>query len=77
MENITKERIWELLNILVDEIMNVECYKMEATIIKLFRLGFTRNELIFLDFPASEVCDLADEYEMYLPDKYSRYNVDV
>ena len=63
MENITKERIWELLNILIDKMVEDEGMKVRAVIMNLLELGFTRNEIIELNFSMSEVCDLADEYE--------------
>lgn len=63
MENITKERIWELLNILIDKMIEDEGMKARAVIMNLLELGFTRNEIIKLNFSMSEVCDLADEYE--------------
>ena len=63
MENITKERIWELLNILIDKMIEDEGMKARAVIMNLLELGFTRNEIIELNFSMSEVCDLADEYE--------------
>lgn len=63
MENITKERIWELLNILIDKMIEDEGMKGRAVIMNLLELGFTRNEIIELNFSMSEVCDLADEYE--------------
>lgn len=63
MENITKERIWELLNILIDKMIEDEGMKVRTVIINLLELGFTRNEIIELNFSMSEVCDLADEYE--------------
>lgn len=63
MENITKERIWELLNILIDKMIEDEGMKARAVIMNLLELGFTRNEIIELNFPMSEVCDLADEHE--------------
>lgn len=63
MENITKERIWELLNILIDKMIENEGMKVRAVIMNLLELGFTRNEIIELNFSMSEVCDLADEYE--------------
>lgn len=63
MENITKERIWELLNILIDKMIEDEGMKVRAVIMNLLELGFTRNEIIELNFSMSEVCDLADEYE--------------
>lgn len=62
MENITKERIWELLNILIDKMIEDEGMKVRAVIMNLLELGFTRNEIIELNFSMSEVCDLADEY---------------
>lgn len=63
MENITKERIWELLNILIGKMIEDEGMKVRAVIMNLLELGFTRNEIIELNFSMSEVCDLADEYE--------------
>ena len=63
MGNITKERIWELLNILIDKMIEDEGMKVRAVIMNLLELGFTRNEIIELNFSMSEVCDLADEYE--------------
>ena len=63
MENITKDRIWELLNILIDKMIEDEGMKARAVIMNLLELGFTRNEIIELNFSMSEVCDLADEYE--------------